>query len=311
MHALLKGCLCAALLALGAMAGRCQSAPDVPRAPDELPPARAAIDGKRWPEADTLLRTYIAQHQTSSEAHYLLALTLLNEHQPKESLAEYTHAAHLAHPSAAQFRYIALDYVLLNDYADADTWMTHSVEEDGNDAESLYMLGRIKYTENRFSESIEAFRKSLAIVPRSVKAENNLGLALDGLNQPEEAIKAYRQAIAWQAGEAHPSEQPYINLGLLLTDRNQLEEALAPLLQAEALAPKDGRVHAALGKLYRRREELPQAQTELEQAVAIKPNDAGLHFELAQVYRRRGMAEQAKQELARVAELNGTHSTDK
>jgi len=308
MRGLLRRAVCTGLLALSTAACRCQSAPD---APDELISARAAIDGKRWPEADKLLQAYLAQHQTSPEAHYLLALTLLNEHQPKESLAEYTHAAHLAQPSAAQFRYIALDYVLLNDYADADTWMTRSVEEDSNDGESWYMLGRIKYTENRFSESIAAFRKSLAVMPRSVKAENNLGLALEGLNQPEEAIKAYQQAIAWQAGDPHPSEQPLINLGLLLTDRNQLEEALPLLVQAEALAPKDGRVHAALGKLYRRREDLPKAQAELEQAVAIKPTDSGLHFELAQVYRRRGMAEQAKQELACVAELNGTHSTDK
>ncbi len=304
----LKGWVCAALLAFGTLAGRCQLAVGTA---DELAPARTAIEGKQWGQADRLLHAYLAQYQTSAEAHYLLALTLLNEHQAKESLAEYTHAAHLAHPSAAQFRYIALDYVLLNDYADADTWMTRSVEDDSNDGESWYMLGRIKYTENRFTESIEGFHKSLAIVPRSVKAENNLGLALEGLNRPEEAVQAYRQALAWQAGDPHPSEQPFINLGLLLTDRNQLEEALPLLTQAEILAPKDSRVHAALGKLYRRREDMPKAQSELEQAVAGKPDDAGLHFELAQVYRRRGMSEQAKQELARVAELNGTHSNDK
>jgi tetratricopeptide (TPR) repeat protein len=283
--------------------------PPLPTSDDGLATGQAAVSAEHWAIADKLLHEYLLQHQNSAPAHYLLGLTLLNENRPKESLAEYTLAAHLARPTAVAFREVALDYVLLNAYPDADRWSTRSVKENSNDSESWYVLGRIKYTENHFSESRDAFVKALALAPRLVKAENNLGLAYEGLQQQADAIHAYQQAIAWQKDDAHPSEQPYINLGILLNDSNRPEEALAPLLQAVAIAPHDTRAHGALGELYRRQEQFAKAQVQFELAVAEEPNDASLHFQLAQVYRHEGMNAKAKTELDRVAALDGTHSS--
>ncbi|MBE7158999.1 MAG: tetratricopeptide repeat protein, partial [Rhodospirillales bacterium] len=151
--------------------------------------------------------------------------TLFRENKPKDSLAAYTQAASHQTPSARDFHNIGLDYVLLNDYTDADKWVTESLRLDPRDGEVWYALGRIKYTENRFTEAIASFRKTLELRPHLVKAEDNLGLAYEGLNQPDEAIHAYRQAIAWADASGKPSEQPLLNLGMLLTDRNQLDEA--------------------------------------------------------------------------------------
>jgi tetratricopeptide (TPR) repeat protein len=281
----------------------------LPSKDDGLSSARVAMVAERWVTADGLLRVYLGQHQNSAEAHYLLGLALLNEDRPKESLAEYTLGAHFARPTAAAFREVAMDYVLLHDYPDADRWSTQSVQENGNDSESWYVLGRIKYTENRFLESRDAFLKALALTPRLVKAENNLGLVYEGLAQPEEAIKAYREAIAWQKDDPHPTAQPFINLGILLNDSNRPAEALAPLLAAVAIAPRDTRAHGALGNLYRRQEQFAKAQVQFEQALAEDPDNAALHFQLAQVYRHEGMNTQAKTELDRVTALDGTHSS--
>ncbi len=237
-------------------------------------------------------------------------MILFHEDKPAESLKTYTLAAKLVPPSAESLRFVALDYVLLNDYADADRWITVAVKLDPTDGEAWYSLGRIKYTENQFNEAVNAFQKALQLSPRSVKAENNLGLAYEGLNRPDDAIHAYRQAIAWQQGAEHRSEQPLLNLGSLLTDRNALDDALILLKQAEVIAPHDGKIHAALGKLYMRRQELPLAQIELEQAVALSPNNPGLHFQLGQVYRKEGLADRSKEQMKLAAELDGTHSSE-
>ncbi len=271
--------------------------------------SKALADG-RWSTADALLRTELALHPDSAPALYALGEVLFREDHPKESLATFTRAAAQAHPSAESLRLVALDYVLLNDYSDADRWITVAAQQDQQDSEIWYSMGRIKYTENRFQEAEESFKKSLALAPRSVKAENNLGLTYEALNRPEDAIQAYRLAIAWQQGAATPSAQPLLNLGSLETDRNALDDALALLLQAEAIAPGDGKIHGALGKLFIRRQELPEAQKELEQAVAKTPDSAALHFQLGQVYRKEGLEERSKQELKRAAELSGTHSND-
>lgn len=268
-----------------------------------LVPARTAFDQGRWAEAEQLARLYVDAHPQSGEALYLLASAEFRENKPKDSLATFTRAAQIAQPSALAFRYVALDYVLLNDYTDADTWITRSAQENPKDGETWYVMGRVKYTENRFTEAVESFGHALELMPRSVKVEDNLGLAYEGLNRPDDAIKAYRQALEWQQGSSHPSEQPLLNLGILLTDRNQLGEALPLLKQAEALAPADGKIHGALGKLYARNNDLVLAQEELEQAVAATPKDSGLHFQLGQVYRKQGMTQKAAEELSRAAAL--------
>src|SRR5579875_1464833 len=251
--------------------------------------ARSAEETADWARAESEVRQSLATRGDSADALYLLGSILFHEDKPRDSLLTYTHAAQLARPSASDFRTIALDYVLLNDYTDAARWITRAAHENPADGETWYAMGRIKYTQNRFAEAVESFQHALERMPHSVKAENNLGLAYEGLNQPDEAIKAYRQALEWQQGQPHPSEQPFLNLGILLTDRNQLEEALSLLKQAEAIAPKDPKIHGALGKLYTRRNDLPQAQAELEQAVAGTPKDSALHFQLGQVYRKEGM----------------------
>ncbi|MGI8772690.1 MAG: tetratricopeptide repeat protein [Acidobacteriaceae bacterium] len=275
----------------------------------DLTQAKLAAHDARWSDADRMVRRYLASHQASAEGRYLLALALFHENRPKESLTEYTHASNLKTPTATDLRDVAYDYVLLNDYADADKWMTKSVSWNGTDAETWYALGRIKYTENRFAEAVSSFQRSLELQPKLVKAENNLGLAYEGLNRPRDAIAAYRQAIAWQQNETHPSEQPYLNLGTLLLDRNQTDEARVLLTRAASLAPQDSKIHAALGRLYRHTGDLAHAQSEFEQAVAADPKNAALRFQLGQVYRNEGQQAKAKAELARAAELDGTHSS--
>ena len=263
---------------------------------------------RQWKQAESLLRTYLARDSSSPEATYLLAFTLFREGLAKDSLTEYTRAATLRRPTAVDLQSVALDYVLLHDYADADTWITRSSQMDPGDGETWYALGRIRYTENRFNDAVVSFQRALVLLPRSVKVANNLGLAFEGLNQPDEAVSAYRRAIAWQS-EGKASSEPLLNLGILLSDRGQLDEALDLLRQAVVLAPQDPRGHTALGKLYRRREDLADAQKEFELALTALPNDAALHFQLGQVFRKEGLQARAKAELARAAELNGTHSS--
>lgn len=275
-----------------------------------LAEAHSSLANHQWKTAEAQLRTYLARGGSLPEARYMLAQALFREDRPRESLAMYTQAAASQRPGAQDFHYIALDYVLLHDYTDADTWITRAAREAPADGEIAYAMGRIKYTENRFNEAVTSFDRALVLMPHSVKVENNLGLTFEGLNEADKAVVAYRQAVAWQAGDPHPSEQPMLNLGNLLTDRNQLSEALPLLLQAEALAPADGKIHAALGKLYARQMNFPKAQGELEQAVATEPNNAGLHFQLGQVYRKEGLGEKARLELTQAAALQGTHSSD-
>jgi tetratricopeptide (TPR) repeat protein len=87
------------------------------------------------------------------------------------------------------------------------------VEVSPNDADAWYSIGRAQYSQGDYKGAVDSFRKTLALDSQSVKAENNLGLALAAQNQPEMALDAYRQAITFQDKALTQSEQALLNLG--------------------------------------------------------------------------------------------------
>jgi Flp pilus assembly protein TadD len=263
----------------------------------------------QFKSAETELRQAFAIGPPCPEAHFLLGYTLMRQNRPSESLAEYTAAAQMQRPRSEDLRNVALDYVLLADYVDAGHWIERALVLDGNDSENWYVLGRIRYSTGKFREAVVAFTRTLDLAPASLKAENNLGLAYEGLNDAEKAIVAYRTAISLGEKSGQPSEQPMINLAILLTHRSDLDGALTLLTRAVVLAPEDVSVREHLGHVYLEKNELPLAQMQLEKAVSLSPQDARLHYLLGQVYRREGNGDKANSEFARCASLNGAHSS--
>jgi Flp pilus assembly protein TadD len=235
----------------------------------------------------------------------MLAYALLRQNKPKDSLEEYTRAAALETPSAEQLRNVGQDYVLLDDLADADRWILRSIEMDRTDPEGWYSLGRLRYTEQRFVDAADCFKRALDLAPHSVKVENNLGLAYEGLNRVDDAATAYRQAIAWQDSEPKErvSEQPFLNLAIVLIHRSQLAEALPLLHRAVAIAPSDPRIHEQLGQLYMQQGNFSEAEKSLEIATRLDPGKSNLHFLLGQAYRHLGRQQEAKAEFDTAARL--------
>ncbi len=225
--------------------------------------------------AESTLRTYLVTEPRSGDARYLLAYALLRQNNPKGSLEEYTRAAALQAPTAEQLREVGQDYVLLDDTADAGKWILRSVEMNPADPEGWYSLGRLRYTEQRFGDALECFNKAIALAPGSVKVENNLGLAYEGLNRTDDAVIAYRQAIAWQdAGPSEKaSEQPLLNLAIVLVHQGKLAEAQPLLLRAVRIAPEDPRIHEQLGQLYAQQGNYAEAAKYLETATRLDPRD--------------------------------------
>ena len=222
---------CVAAIACGALVGAAQQigtlTPNPSPSASSLATAQQLMHAGRFAEAEVLLRPLIAADPKAAEPRYLLAYALLREDKPADSLKEYTSAAALRTPTATELRNVALDYVLLKDLPDAERWMNRSLAMDGNDAETWYAMGRLHYTQGRYGDALTCFQKTLALNPRSVKGENNLGLAYEALNRNDDAVQAYRTAIAWQKDDPAPSEQPLLNLAILLLHRNQVAEARA------------------------------------------------------------------------------------
>jgi Flp pilus assembly protein TadD len=293
---------------------------------------QSLLDQGKALEAEPLLRAYLTTHPDSAEAHFLLGVDLFRQIQERArdagsvpparsasgpdaasaaraSLAEFTAGAKYGKPSPSDLEIVALDYILLGDYPDADKWLTKMLEWTPNASEGWYFLGRTKYNENRFAEAVSAFQQSLKLDPKNVKTEDNLGLAYAGLGRSDEAASAYHTAMEWQKDAPAKNPGPFIDLADLLLDQNRSPEAIPYLQEAIQIVPQDSKAHELLGKAYARLDRLPEAQAELEEASALAPQNANLPCMLGPIYRKRGLTEKAKLALDRCASLNGTHSS--
>lgn len=275
-----------------------------------LAAVQSLLDAGRFGEAEGALRTYLMNNDQSATAHAMLAYALLRENKPADSLTEYTRAASIEKPSATTLEHVGQDYVLLGDWDDADKWTLRAVQMNPADADAWYSLGRIRYTEQRFSDALSCFKKALELSPKSVKIQNNLGLAYQAMNQTDAAVAAYRQAIEWQdqGPRDQLSEQPLLNLATVLLHRGDLTEAEALLTKASALAPKDPGIHEQLGHLYLQKADYTAAERELRHACELDPESSSLHFLLGQAYRHLGKLEEAKAEFAASARLTKASS---
>ena len=286
------------------------SQPAAPSLDLALAADEALVQSGHLASAEKDIRAQLSKDPNSAKGHFLLGYVLYREAKPKASLAEYTLGARFRKPTPADLAAVAMDYVLLHDYADADKWLTKATVWQPENALYWYYLGRTKYNENHFHEAIDAFTKCLVLHPMDVRAEYNLGLSYVGLGLDDAAAKAYHNAITWQQNAKHQDPQPYLDLGILLAQQGHGGQAISQLQRAAGLDPKNPRAHEELGRVDEQMHQLTSAQSELETAVSLAPNVPALHFELGRIYQKEGMSVRAKSEFARCAVLNGTHSTD-
>ena len=310
-----------------------------PSQPDaQLAEAKSLLDQGRTADADRVVGKYIAAHPDSADAHFLRGYILFRQIQAhsgtmdasqhelykeqgipvpdagfeeaaaKASLAEFTEGAKYHKPAAFDLKIVALDYVVLGDYVNADKWLTHSLQTNPRDPDAWYWLGRTKYNENRFDEAAQSFAQFLKFDPKNVKAEDNLGLAYAGLGQTDKAIAAFQNAITWQSESAAKDPGPFLDLGALLMDQNRAQEAVPYLLQAVAISPNESRHHEKLGQAYFGLDELQKAHEELETAISLSPQNPRLHYLLGRVYRKEGLVAKADAEFKRSESLKAAQA---
>ena len=277
---------------------------------DPLVAARALVEQGKLTESEASIRGFLMDTPGSADAHFLLGYVLFREKKARDSLAEFTAGAKFRRPGPEELKTVASDYVLLDDFVDADKWFSEVVAESPDDANAHYLLGRTRFNENDYRGAIASFERALALHPKYIEAENNIGLAWRELNDLDKATVAFETAIEWQ-GAAPTDAQPFLNLGKLLGDQHHPDEAISYLNRAAQLAPDNPTIHEELSHVYLSQPDLPKAQAELEKAIDLAPNVSSLHYQLGQVYRKQGLADRAQKEFDLTAKLSGSHSSEK
>ena len=133
---------------------------------------------------------------------------------------------------------------------------TRATSVDPRFAEAHVNTGVALAEQRRWEEAVAAYKTALALptLASSYVAYNNLGLALYNLKRLEEAEQALRFAITLESAQ----EPAYYHLGLVLAAEGRAEEAKMAFRQARQIAPESPFGEAAAERLRAMGEVVPE-----------------------------------------------------
>jgi len=223
--------------------------------------------------------------------------------QAGEAMAAYDKAVdaaerHLAHNphDADAASMLGLTYLLLGQTEKAVSTLEQAVALRPN-ADNHYALGNAYYDTGDYEKALVEYQAALTADPKHVASAVRLGDTFAKLGRTDEAIAAYRQALALK-----DDADVHAYLGMLLAQQGQTQQAESEYRASLRLA-ENVLAHLGLATLYQSAGDLDQAIAEYQAALALQ--DAPYtRLALAWLYEAKGrLAEAASEYQAGIAGL--------
>ena len=160
-------------------------------------------------------------------------------------------------------------------------------------------LGGVLAAQGQGDQAVAAYRRALALDPTYASASVNLADLLRQRGQEHEAEAVLREAMKADASAAGPRHA----LGLSLVRQKRMPEALAALGEAARLAPDDPRFAYVYGVALHDSGKRGEAARVLERALSRHPYDRELLLALASYEREAGDVAKAARRARLLAEL--------
>jgi Flp pilus assembly protein TadD len=150
-----------------------------------------------------------------------------------------------------------------------EAWMRNWLSKDPNDIIPLYNLASALAGQGKYQEAIVAYRHALALHPGDERTLNELGAALENSGDWQQAQKVFKQDVA-----AHPETcNARFNLARSDLKHDQASAAEEQFRTMLAQCPADAAVHSGIGVALESEGQLEAAGAELHAALQIDPQD--------------------------------------
>lgn len=171
-------------------------------------------------------------------------------------------------------------------------------------ADTHYTLGNVLAAQNRFEEAVAAYREALALNPQNPMAHNNMGRALFRLGRHAEAAAQLREALRLRQDLV----EVHYNLGVLHGAQHQLEEAAACFRETLRLRPDSVEAHSALGNTLGQMGRYDEAIACYRQALRLRPDNIDVLCNLGQYLVKQDGIEEAIACFRRALALRPDHA---
>ena len=159
-------------------------------------------------------------------------------------------------------------------------------------ARAAYERGLTAFRDKHASEALAAFREAIDTDPAAAAYPNALGLLYLELRRPDLALEQFVKA----AGLDPRFADAHVNRGVALAEQRRWEEAVAAYRAALAL-PTIGSAYVAynnLGRALYNLKRLPEAEEALRFAINLEPSQEPAYYHMGLVLAAQGRPEEAK-----------------
>ncbi len=157
-------------------------------------------------------------------------------------------------------------------------------------AASRHNLANLYSAMNQPEEALLQYQQAIRIDDQFYPAKVNLAILYSQRGQNEQAESLLREVVT---DNPDLYEAAY-SLGLLLVEMQQYTEAVNFLQKAATGLPERSRIHYNLGLLYAFVQNPADAENELRRALDLEPQNLDFQYALADFYLKRGRFEQAR-----------------
>ena len=259
--------------------------------------ARQAYEGRQYREAGDLFTRALPECGATEALLLGLAQSQLLAQDVTVALATLDRVLALNAASVPALKVRARALYLAGRDREAEDALRTAAAHAPADADMAYDMGRIAYQQRRYQEAAAAFRKAIALDPRAYKAWDNLGLALEALGQPDEAVRHYLKAMEIAQTDQPRYDVVYANYADLLIRQGDYRGAFDAAAEAVQRNPSDPRNFFLTGKALLKLERPDVSLKWLTQAVTLDPDYPEPHYLLAQAYRSLGRSDDATRSL--------------
>ena len=159
-----------------------------------------------------------------------------------------------------------------------------------------FLYGLEAYLGNDLKEALPRFRKARQLSPTDPRAALYLGLTIESLGQPAEALSLYEEAVRLERSAGEPHAETLLPGARLLLLLGRLEECERWIRQAATLSPDSRDVHFEFARLLLKKGDAAQGAHEGETALGLPEGvvtDAAIHYLLIRAYQQSGMPDRA------------------
>ena len=257
----------------------------------------------RYEDAVAAYRKAISIRPEIGSYHSGLGQALTELGQTPEALKAHGEAARLK-PSGQTYANLANTLVKCGRIPDALEAARTGLRLQPGSPAARSSLANALAAASRHAEAVDQYREAIALTPRDSGLWWRLGNVLRNQGKNEEAAATIREAIRRGPQQGPRLATMDNELGLILSDLGQPDQAIAAFRKAAELKPDDAIILENLGDTLRDQGCLQEAGDVFRESVRLKPDWSDPRRKLAEILERQGRIDDAAAVLAEASPSN-------